>query len=56
MGEVAVLELLNGKSGRMVALCEGEIEVADLVDVLDKKKELDPEALRLAKNLEVLVV
>lgn len=51
MGDAAVNALLNGETCRMTALDGREITLIDLVDVLSRKRTLDPKLLEIAENL-----
>lgn len=52
MGAFAVETLLDGTGcGKMVALQKTKMELVDLNDVLNKKKELDPKLLEIAEIL-----
>ena len=55
MGEAAVLTLLSRKSGRMIALDHSKVVELDLVDVLDRNKPLHSEAIKLARNTQVMI-
>lgn len=52
MGMKAVLALLNGESGKMVALRDNDYITIDLEEAVSRKKELDKELLKLTQILE----
>ena len=53
MGEMAILALKHGESGVMVSQVAGKMQLRDLNDILDKRKSLPADAIRLARNLGI---
>ncbi|MGC1479316.1 MAG: 6-phosphofructokinase [Chthoniobacterales bacterium] len=53
MGELAVMSLLQGETGSMVALQKSRVTVVDFDSVLGRKKHPAPELIRLARNLNI---
>ena len=53
MGEMAVLALLSGERGSMVATVNGKMQLRDFDDILDRRKLLPGDAIRLARNLGI---
>lgn len=53
MGEMAILALMSGESGSMVATVNGRIQLRDLDDILDRRKGLPGDAIRLARNIGI---
>ncbi|MDR2463406.1 MAG: 6-phosphofructokinase [Verrucomicrobiales bacterium] len=53
MGEFAVLSLLQGETGAMVATVGGNMRLRNFDEIRDKKKVLPADAIRLAKNLDI---
>jgi 6-phosphofructokinase 1 len=53
MGEMAVLALLSGESGSMVATVNGKTQLRDFDDILDRRKGLPADAIRLARNIGI---
>jgi 6-phosphofructokinase 1 len=51
MGEMAVLALQSGERGSMVATLNGKMQLRDFDDILDRRKALPGDAIRLARNL-----
>ncbi len=53
MGEMAVLALLSGERGSMVATVNGRMQLRDFDDILDRRKGLPGDAIRLARNIGI---
>jgi len=53
MGEMAVLALISGEKGSMVATVNGKMQLRDFDDILDRRKALPSDAIRLARNIGV---
>jgi 6-phosphofructokinase 1 len=53
MGEMAVLALQSGESGSMIATVNGKTQLRDFDDVLDRRKALPGDAIRLARNIGI---
>ena len=53
MGEMAVLALTSGEKGSMVATVNGKIQLRDFDEILDKRKLLPGDAIRLARNIGI---
>src|ERR1700677_4675664 len=53
MGEMAVLALMSGESGSVGRTGNGRREVADFDEVLDRRKALPNDAIRLARNIGI---
>jgi 6-phosphofructokinase 1 len=53
MGEMAVLALVSGERGSMVATVNGRMQLRDLDDILDRRKLLPGDAIRLARNIGI---
>lgn len=53
MGEMAVLALISGEKGCMVATVNGKMQLRDLDDILDRRKALPGDAIRLARNIGI---
>jgi 6-phosphofructokinase 1 len=53
LGEMAVLALISGESGSMVATVNGKTQLRDFDEVLDRRKALPGDAIRLARNLGI---
>ena len=53
MGEMAVLTLMSGESGSMVSTVNGKIQLRDFDEVLDRRKGLPGDAIRLARNIGI---
>jgi 6-phosphofructokinase 1 len=53
MGEMAVLALISGERGSMVATVNGRMQLRDFDDILDRRKELPGDAIRLARNIGI---
>jgi 6-phosphofructokinase 1 len=53
MGEMAVLALESGESGSMVATVNGRTQLRDFDDILEKRKALPGDAIRLARNIGI---
>ncbi|MDR0533010.1 MAG: 6-phosphofructokinase [Verrucomicrobiales bacterium] len=53
MGEFAVLSLLQGETGAMVATVGGTMRLRNFDEILGKKRALNADAIRLAKNLGI---
>jgi len=53
MGEMAVLALLSGERGSMVATVNGKMQLRDFDDILDRRKALPSDAIRLARNIGI---
>ncbi len=53
MGEMAVLALLSGERGSMVATVNGKMQLRDFDEILDRRKLLPGDAIRLARNIGI---
>ncbi|MDR1190583.1 MAG: 6-phosphofructokinase [Verrucomicrobiales bacterium] len=53
MGEFAVLSLLQGETGAMVATVGGSMRLRNFDEILGKKKVLPADAIRLSQNLGI---
>jgi 6-phosphofructokinase 1 len=53
MGEMAVLALMSGESGSMVSTVNGRTQLRDLDEILDRRKALPGDAIRLARNIGI---
>jgi 6-phosphofructokinase 1 len=53
MGEMAVLALMSGESGSMVSTVNGKTQLRDFDDILDRRKPLPGDAIRLARNIGI---
>jgi len=53
MGEFAVLALMHGETGSMVATSGGKTQLRDFDQILGKKKNLPADGIRLARNLGI---
>ncbi len=53
MGEMAVLSLTSGEKGSMVATVNGRLQLRDFDDILDRRKALPGDAIRLARNIGI---
>lgn len=53
MGEMAVLALISGEKGSMVATVNGRMQLRDFDDILDRRKSLPGDAIRLARNIGI---
>jgi 6-phosphofructokinase 1 len=53
MGEMAVLALISGESGSMIATVNGKTQLRDFDEVLDRHKALPGDAIRLARNIGI---
>jgi 6-phosphofructokinase 1 len=53
MGEMAVLALMSGESGSMVSTVNGRTQLRDFDEVLDRRKALPGDAIRLARNIGI---
>ncbi len=53
MGEMAVLALISGEKGSMVATVNGKMQLRDFDDILDRRKGLPGDAIRLARNIGI---
>lgn len=53
MGEMAILALTSGEKGSMVATVNGKIQLRDFDEILDKRKLLPGDAIRLARNIGI---
>ena len=53
MGEMAVLALMSGETGSMVATVNGKMQLRDFDEILDKRKALPADAIRLARNIGI---
>jgi 6-phosphofructokinase 1 len=53
MGEMAVLALISGESGSMVSTVNGRTQLRDFDEVLDRRKALPGDAIRLARNIGI---
>ena len=53
MGEMAVLALISGESGSMISTVNGRTQLRDFDEVLDRRKALPGDAIRLARNIGI---
>jgi 6-phosphofructokinase 1 len=53
MGEMAVLALLSGERGCMMATVNGRTQLRDLEEVLARRKGLSADTIRLARNVGI---
>ncbi len=53
MGEMAVLAMMSGESGSMVSTVNGRIQLRDFDEVLNRRKGLPGDAIRLARNIGI---
>jgi 6-phosphofructokinase 1 len=53
MGEMAVLALMSGESGSMVSTVNGRTQLRDFDEVLNRRKALPGDAIRLARNIGI---
>jgi 6-phosphofructokinase 1 len=53
MGEMAVLALQSGERGSMIATVNGKMQLRDFDDILDRRKALPADAIRLARNIGI---
>ncbi len=53
MGEMAVLALMSGESGSMISTVNGKTQLRDFDEVLDRRKALPGDAIRLARNIGI---
>jgi 6-phosphofructokinase 1 len=53
MGEMAVLALTSGEKGAMVATVNGRMQLRDFDDILNRRKGLPGDAIRLARNIGI---
>jgi 6-phosphofructokinase 1 len=53
MGEMAVLALISGESGSMVSTVNGRTQLRDFDEILDRRKALPGDAIRLARNIGI---
>lgn len=53
MGELAVLALTQGEAGVMVGQVAGKMQLRDLQEILNRRKNLPSDAVRLARNLGI---
>jgi 6-phosphofructokinase 1 len=53
MGETAVLALMSGESGSMVATVDGKSQLRDFDEILSRRKALPGDAIRLARNVGI---
>jgi 6-phosphofructokinase 1 len=53
MGEMAILALLSGETGCMVATVNGRMQLRDFDEILDKHKALPGDSIRLARNIGI---
>jgi 6-phosphofructokinase 1 len=53
MGEMAVLALLSGERGSMIATVNGKMQLRDFDDILDRRKALPADSIRLARNIGI---
>jgi len=53
MGEMAILALISGEKGSMVATVNGRMQLRDFDDILDRRKGLPGDAIRLARNIGI---
>ncbi len=53
MGEMAVLALISGERGAMVATVNGRMQLRDFDEILPRRKGLPGDAIRLARNIGI---
>jgi 6-phosphofructokinase 1 len=53
MGEMAILALMSGESGSMVSTVNGKTQLRDFDEILDRRKALPGDAIRLARNIGI---
>ena len=53
MGEMAILALISGEKGSMVATVNGRMQLRDFDEILDRRKALPGDAIRLARNIGI---
>jgi 6-phosphofructokinase 1 len=53
MGEMAVLALIAGEKGSMVATVNGKMQLRDFDEILERRKPLPADAIRLARNIGI---
>jgi 6-phosphofructokinase 1 len=53
MGEMAVLALIAGEKGSMVATVNGKMQLRDFDEILERRKPLPTDAIRLARNIGI---
>jgi len=53
MGEMAILALISGEKGSMVATVNGKMQLRDFDDILERRKGLPGDAVRLARNIGI---
>jgi 6-phosphofructokinase 1 len=53
MGEMAVLAILSGERGCMVATVNGKMQLRDFDDILSRRKGIPADAIRLARNIGI---
>jgi len=53
MGEMALLALTSGEKGAMVSTVNGRMQLRDFDDILDRRKGLPGDAIRLARNIGI---
>lgn len=53
MGEMAILALMSGETGSMVATVNGKMQLRDFDEILDRRKPLPSDAIRLARNIGI---
>jgi 6-phosphofructokinase 1 len=53
MGEMAVLALLSGETGAMVATVNGRMQLRDFDEILERRKALPADSIRLARNIGI---
>jgi 6-phosphofructokinase 1 len=53
MGEMAVLALMSGESGSMISTVNGKTQLRDFDEILDRRKALPGDAIRLARNIGI---
>jgi 6-phosphofructokinase 1 len=53
MGEMAVLAMISGEKGSMVATVNGKMQLRDFDDILERRKGLPGDAIRLARNIGI---
>jgi 6-phosphofructokinase 1 len=53
MGEMAVLALMSGERGSMVATVNGKMQLRDFDEILSRRKGLSSDTIRLARNIGI---
>jgi 6-phosphofructokinase 1 len=53
MGEMAVLALISGERGSMVATVNGKMQLRDFDEILQRRKALPGDAIRLARHIGI---